>query len=102
MELDLNQGVKDIFGNLVTENEKEIAVGTLLVRALLGNYEDERMLAAEEKVKRFSFAQEILSFMKCEKSMPLEASNIVLLKKLVGKMYTTALVKPIWDLLEPL
>lgn len=97
MVLDLKQVPTTLNGDKVTDNEKELTLGVLIVRALMGVFPDEASLSGEEKVRRYKLAMKIHE----AETVELSLSDVELIKKLIGKMFTTALVYPLWKLLDP-
>ena len=84
-----------VCGQIVGENEP-LTVRVTAVRSLSANFRDEEGLAGEEKVKRFHLALKITD----EDEPDLKAEDIVLIKKMVGKMYGPVVVGRMWAILD--
>lgn len=101
MKRNLNQPINDMNGIPITEPHAEgartVTVKKIAVDALLANYEDERNLSGEDKVKRFRLAQKIHV---AEDEIEITAEEISLIKRLVGKGYAPLAVGQVFDLLE--
>jgi hypothetical protein len=72
-------------------------LGVIATRALLATLPDEQNLSGEEKFKRFALAMKI----KDGGNVALNAEDIALLKKLVGKVYSPLIVGRAFPLLDP-
>jgi hypothetical protein len=97
MEISVNQPIIDLDGNELVEEGKPITVGLVIFRSLLGAYQDEQNLSGEEKFSRGELAMRVKS---AEDSLILKAEDIVLIKKLVAKMFTTFIVWQMWRILD--
>ena len=84
-----------VCGQVVGENEP-LTVRVAAVRSLSANFRDEQDLAGEEKVKRFHLALKLTD----EDEPDLKAEDIVLIKKVVGKMYGPVVVGRMWAILD--
>lgn len=79
-------------------NEKEpMTVRLATVRALTAMFRDEQSLEGEKKVARFHLALRITD----EDEPSLTAEEVVLIKKLVGKMFGNVIVGRTWAILDP-
>lgn len=83
-------------GQAVGEIEP-MTVRLAATRALTAMFRDEQDLAGDEKVVRFHLALKIVD----EDEPDLKAEDIVLIKKLVGKMYGPIVVGQVWMQLDP-
>ena len=66
------------------------------IRALTAVYRDEQNLEGVKKVARFHLALRLTD----EDEPDLKAEDIVLVKKLVGKMYGPVIVGRVWSILD--
>ena len=82
-------------GQVVSETEP-MTVRLAATRALIAVYRDEQNLAGDEKVARFHLALKVTN----EDEPDLKAEDIVLIKKLVGKMYGPVVVGRVWSILD--
>jgi hypothetical protein len=69
----------------------------IVVNALLASFEDEKQLSGEEKLRRWELAQ---SIQHATDPVEIKSEDITLIKKLVGKAYTTIIVGQAWQMLE--
>jgi hypothetical protein len=97
MEIHVNHPIIDLDGKELVEDGKVITVGLVIFRSLLGAYQDEQNLSGEEKFSRGELAMRVKS---AEDSLTLKAEDIVLVKKLVAKMFTTFVVWQMWKVLD--
>lgn len=97
MEINVNQPIIDLDGKELVEEGKVITVGLVIFRSLLGSYPDEQSLSGEEKFTRGELAMKVKN---AEDSLTLKAEDIVLIKKLVAKMFTTFIVWQMWKILD--
>ena len=82
-------------GQVVGENEP-LTVRVTAVKSLTAIFRDEQELPGEEKVKRFHLALKVTD----EDEPDLKAEDIVLIKKMVGKMYGPVVVGRMWAILD--
>jgi len=85
-------------GNEKNKKVVDMTMSKAIIYALTANFEDEKELTGEEKVKRFMIAQKI--YRKREGTIDSTAEEVALIKKLVGKAWGTIVVGKIWELLE--
>lgn len=83
-------------GQIVSEKEP-MTVRLAATRALTAVFRDEQNLAGDEKITRFHLALRITD----EDEPDLKAEDVVLIKKLVGKMYGPVIVGRMWAILDP-
>jgi len=77
-------------------NNESLTVRVAAVKSLTAIFRDEQELPGEEKVKRFHLALKITD----EDEPDLKADDIVLIKKVVGKMYGPVVVGRMWTILD--
>ena len=82
-------------GQVVSEKEP-MTIRLAATRSLTAVYRDEQNLKGDEKVSRFHLALKIVD----EDEPDLKAEDIVLIKKLVGKMYGPVIVGRVWSILD--
>lgn len=97
MLIDFDVAFTDIAGCLIAENGKDVSIKTLVTTALVANYADETGLAGEEKFSRFNLALRIHN---ARGAVEVSIEELVLIKKLVAKAYTTLAVGRIYALIE--
>lgn len=68
----------------------------ICIDSLLGNFEDEKDLSGEDKLKRYELAMKI----KAGGEIELASEDIASLKKLIGKRYNALVVGQAWNILE--
>lgn len=74
-----------------------LTLGMAASHALMGSYEDERGLDGEQKWARGVLADKI----KNDASAILTASDVILIKRLLGKMFGVVIIKAAYPLLDP-
>ena len=82
---------------LKDEKDEPTSLKTVAVNALMQPYPDERELSGEDKLKRFSIALLIQP----GGDIDLNAEQVSLIKKLIGKLYTPLIVGRAYPLLDP-
>lgn len=109
MKIDFNQGLSRLDGSpleMVTETcptcgrPREATVATLrgiCTNALVAQFQDERNLSGEDKVKRYDLALKITN----EDVLDLPHDDLALIQKLVAKMYGPLFVGQVWAMLDP-
>lgn len=110
--LDLTQRFRDTDKSFITEpnvkpGNKEkcdgrdggpcMTLGSVIFQSLLATYNDEPGITGEEKFNRGRLAQKIQD----QKAVDLTAEEVVLVKKLVGKLYTPIIVVQAYGMLDP-
>ena len=86
-----------VCGQVVSEPEP-MTIRLAATRALTAIFPDEQSLSGDRKVARFHLALKVTD----ENEPDLKAEDIVLIKKLVGKMYGPIVVARVWAVLDPL
>jgi len=98
MQYDFQTAAIGLTGDaLKDETGKDITFKVVALNALLGQYDDERSLSGEEKLKRYRLAGRIS---KAEGAIELTIEEAALLKQLVGKAYGSLLYGLVHDFLE--
>ena len=104
MNLNLNQTITDIDGKIVVFEEGiPFLLKDAIKRALSANYIDEAPsdhslgLSGEDKFKRWELAMLISQ---ADESIEIKAEDIVLIKRLIGKLFGMVIVGPVWNMLE--
>jgi len=82
-------------GQPIGENEP-MTIRVTAVKSLTAVFRDEQDLPGEEKVRRFHLALKITD----ESEPDLKAEDVVLIKKMVGKMYGPVVVGRVWAILD--
>lgn len=97
MKIDFNQQVIGLDGKPFTDRDggSTVNLSFLCTQALLGQYPNEKELSGDDKFKRYELASKIK-----DKEADISVEDIVLLKKLTGMFYATAVVGPVFLLLE--
>ena len=83
-------------GQVVSEKEP-MTVRLAATRALTATFRDEQSLPGEEKIVRFRLALKMTD----TDAPDLKAEEVVLVKKVVGKMYGPVIVGRMWSILDP-
>jgi len=116
MKVKLNTELKDFEGNAMvfavaiagqpaTDTQPAVkaqpavnaTLGKMMIESLLVTFKDEENLSGEEKLKRWQLAIKIKN---AEVTVEMTVEEIALVKKLVGKAYSTIIVGQVWELLE--
>ena len=84
-------------GQVVSEPEP-MTVRLAATRSLTASFRDEQLLPGDEKIARFHLALKLTD----EDEPDLKAEDIVLVKKVVGKMYGPVVVGRVWAILDPM
>lgn len=83
-------------GQVASEPEP-MTVCLAATRALTATFRDEQSLPGEEKITRFRLALKIMD----ANEPDLGAEEVVLVKKVVGKMYGPVVVGRVWAIIDP-
>lgn len=106
MKRNLNVVLKTLKGEPLKEQyvgpddkplERTVTLSGIATNALLANYEDERNLSGDDKVKRFKLAQQIND---ADGEVEVTAEQVSLLKSLIAKGYTPLVVGQAYEILE--
>jgi len=96
MNIDLTTVMLDIDGKLLKKGKDDLTLKTVIISALLQLSVDEKNLSIDEKLKRYDLALRIQK----SDAISLESDDIVLIKKLVNKIYGTIIVGQVCNILE--
>jgi len=83
-------------GQVVGESEP-MTVRLAATRSLTASFRDEQSLPGDQKIVRFHLALKMTD----TDEPNLEAEEIVLVKKVIGKMYGPVIVGRVWAILDP-
>jgi hypothetical protein len=99
MQVNFDQKLLNLDGTeVVNPNDKEpTLLRGIAVTALLAQFEDERSLSGEDKLKRWELALKIKNG---EDPIELSVEEISLVKKLIGKGFVVLVVGQAWKMLE--
>ena len=98
MQVLLGKVLMDLDGaELLGEDKQPFTLRSACVAALLAQFEDEKNLSGEEKLKRWELAVTIKN---SSDPAELKAEEIALIKKLIGKAYAAIIVGQTWKFLE--
>ena len=95
MKVNFKETFKDIEGNEILDDGKATTLQTVAINALMATYTDEQNLSGEDKLKRWKMSQRIFGG---EEDFSIE--DVALLKKLIGKAYSTIIVGQAYEMLE--
>lgn len=97
MKVDFNKKFVNFNGEVLKDanTQREITLGEVCVEALLST-DRENPISGTEKLERYNLAMEIHS----GKKEVLSPEEIVLIKELVGKLYTTIIVGQAFPILD--
>lgn len=100
IQVNVDTEILDMFGNSIPMSDKEDApklqVKHAFINSLMGNYEDERQLSGEDKVKRFKIAEKVAA----GGDVKLIAEEAAELKKVLPKMFNPLVVGRCYALLD--
>jgi hypothetical protein len=97
MIIDFNQKVINILTGkvFINEDKTEITLKNVACVALFSNLQDE-IIDGEEKLKRYDLGTRIIKNPKIE----LTAEEVVKIKELISKTYTTIIVGKVFEMIE--
>jgi hypothetical protein len=97
MKLDTATVLRDLQGNeMMADKDQPATVRLICTNALLGHHADDANISGDEKFKRFQLASRLNE----GKAADVSSEEIVLLKRMIGRSYTPAVVGPMFMLLE--
>jgi hypothetical protein len=99
--VDMTQQIESLTGQAFAGADGKPTIVTLAkiaADALLMPLPDEKDLEAKQKVERYELAKRIVAD---PARVLLTAEETTLLKKLIGKGYSAAVVGPAWEMLDP-
>lgn len=97
MKLDMTQQLVGLDGQGLEANGEPITLRRVCCQALTAVFPDEQNLEGEAKVKRYELARRIYG----DDAVELPAEDVVMLKRLVAKMYGPLIVGQAWRMLDP-
>jgi hypothetical protein len=95
MKLKFNEKIKDLDGNVLKDNGKELTLLNVATTSLLAVFDDER-IDGQEKAKRGMLAIKIHS----NPDVELTVEEIALIKRLIGKTYVPLVVARAYEIIE--
>ena len=95
MKVNFKGTFKNMEGKELLSEDKPTTLKTIAINALMATYTDEQNLSGEDKLKRWKMGQRIAND---EEDFSIE--DIALLKKLIGKAYSTIIVGQAYEMLE--
>lgn len=98
MSVDFSTVLTDFDGNSIKENDIELTVGKVAVRALIAPFEDEQRLSVDEKFARGKLADRIYH---ATEPLDLKSEDVTRLKLVVGKAFTPYIVFRVLPLIDP-
>jgi len=97
MKINFSVKLKNLKGEEIKGDKGEaLTLGDACTNALLFSEKDER-IEGKEKVRRFKLAHKIYG---TKEPISVEAEDIVVIKDLVARVYTTLVAGQAWQLLE--
>lgn len=99
--VDFSQPIYQIDGSKFTDKDgkpSDTQLKTIAVTALLATIPGEGEVTGEDKAKRYALALKIQG---SEGDVKLTSEEIVLLKKLIAKVYNPLVMGEAWQMLEP-
>jgi hypothetical protein len=97
MEINFSKNLRDLDGEDLIEKGQPINLKTVCVNALLAQFRDETDIDGIEKVKRYKLSTKIYD---SNGNIDLSSEEISLIKKLVGKAFSTIIVGQAFDMLN--
>jgi len=98
MEVNVNQVLKDFEDKEIKDVKGNVAtLRSICIDVLMAQFDDERGLPGEEKVKRFDLA---LRIKYAHEQCTMTVEEVASLKKLIGKAYGPMVVGLTWKMLE--
>lgn len=98
MEVAVGKKLTDLNGNVLKNQDgTDSELKNVIIDALLATYKDEQGLTGEEKLSRWQLATKVKA---SDGVAYLDAEEVVLIKKLIGKAYSTVIVGQAWQILE--
>ncbi len=97
MKIDFSKRLTNLQGQVLKDDTtgEEVTVGTICVQALLST-DREETLDGMEKVRRYELAKSIFN----KEKESLSAEEVVLIKKMVGKFFTTVVAGQVLPMLD--
>lgn len=97
MKVDFTKRLVNLNKEPLTLNGKECTLKAACVEALMGAFQGEGAVTAEEKMKRFKLAKKVHA---AEGETGLAAEEVVMLKAQLNKAFGTLVVGPAFEMLD--
>lgn len=98
MVVAIDAKMRNMDGSVIPDTKgNEATLKGVVVEALLAQFEDERQLSGEDKLKRYQLAMKVNE---SEGVCEMTAEEIALVKKLIGKAYGPLVSGQAWTILE--
>lgn len=95
MIINFSESIKNLAGNSLKENGKEISIGNICANALLFEDKDDKM-TGQEKLERYELAKKIFE----KEKVDLTIEEIAKIKEIVGKYSSTLVVGQVYKYFE--
>jgi hypothetical protein len=99
MKINVDQQIKNLEGELFKESDgtTDLTLKKVLVRALVLQHPSDDKQTGDEKFALYQLASKITN---TEGEIDVKPEDIIILKKRVGIMYATAMVGPVYEILN--
>lgn len=99
MKIDVDQKIKNLDGEFFKEadGKDDITLKKVIVRALVLQHPSDDKQTGDEKFALYQLASKITN---AEGELDLKPEDIISIKKRVGLMYATAMVGPVFEILN--
>lgn len=99
MKIDVDQKIKNLDGEFFKEadGKDDITLKKVIVRALVLQHPSDDKQTGDEKFDLYQLASKITN---AEGELDLKPEDIISIKKRVGLMYATAMVGPVFEILN--
>ena len=95
--IDFSATINDLKGNPLKQDGEDVTLRDTCTNALLAAFQGEQQ-DGKTKMSRWKLAQRIHD---AKEPIELTAGDVTLLKEVVSKAYSAAVVGPAWTLLDP-
>lgn len=98
MRIELDRVLTNFDGKPIMEGDQTVSLRIVLARAYAMTRKEDEALPVEEKVRRYSLAQNVMS---AESSVDLSVENLALAKAIINSLYPIHVVGAAVTLLDP-
>lgn len=104
MKIDFNTELTDLDGKPIRESGADDAgnatLGFIAIQACLGSMKGDEEMSGEEKLKLYQIASKIADGRKKKTAVDMPIEDVTEIKSRVGRMFTPAIVGPVYGLLD--
>jgi len=85
---DVSHQITDFFGEPIMEEDKPLTYGKVIVLSLMANFQEDSKLPVEEKLQRFTMAQNVATALLKGQDVSLDSVEVDIIKRCANRALT--------------